>query len=67
MQHWYKKGGAKNTDLALEAHNKNAGLPAVFEAKNKLDVARAAKIGKEFKLPFIITASGKEYEQSKHA
>ena len=59
---WYKNGGAKNTDLALEAHNKNAGLPAVFEAKNKLDVARAAKIGKEFKLPFIITASGKEYE-----
>ena len=59
---WYKKGGAKNTDLALQAHNQNAGLPAIFEAKNKLDVARAAKIGKEFKLPFIITASGKEYE-----
>ena len=60
---WYKKGGAKNTDLALQAHIDNAGLPAIFEAKNKLDVARAAKIGKEFKLPFIITASGKEYEQ----
>ena len=59
---WYKKGGAKNTDLALEAHNKNTDLPAVFEVKNKLDVARAAKIGNEFKLPFIITASGKEYE-----
>jgi len=60
---WYKKGGAKNTDLALQAHNDNAGLPAIFETKNKLDVARAAKIGKEFKFPFIITASGKEYEQ----
>ena len=60
---WYKKGGAKNTDLALQAHNENASLPAIFETKNKLDVARAAKIGKEFKFPFIITASGKEYEQ----
>ena len=59
---WYKKGGAKNIDLALQAHIDNTGLPAIFEAKNKLDVARAAKIGKEFKLPFIITASGKEYE-----
>ena len=60
---WYKKGGAKNTDLALQAHNNNTGLPAIFETKNKLDVTRAAKIGKEFKFPFIITASGKEYEQ----
>ena len=59
---WYKKGGAKNTDLALQAHIDNAGLPAIFETKNKLDVARAAKIGKEFNFPFIITASGKEYE-----
>ncbi|MGB1449138.1 MAG: amidohydrolase family protein [Flavobacteriaceae bacterium] len=59
---WYKKGGATTTDLALEAHNRNATLPAIFEARNKLDVARAAKIGQELKLPFIITASGKEYE-----
>ena len=59
---WYKKGGAKNTDLALQAHIDNAGLPAIFETKNKLDVARAAKIGKEFNFPFIISASGKEYE-----
>ena len=60
---WYKKGEAKNTDLALAAYNEIKGLPAIFEARNKLDVTRAAKIGKEFKLPFLITASGKEYEQ----
>ena len=59
---WYKKGGASNKDLAIEAFNSNKNLPAFFEAKNKLDVARAAKIGKEFGLPFTITASGKEYE-----
>ena len=59
---WYKKGGASNKDLAIEAFNVNKNLPAFFEARNKLDVARAAKIGKEFGLPFTITASGKEYE-----
>ena len=59
---WYKKGGASNKDLAIEAFNTNKNLPAFFEARNKLDVARAAKIGKEFGLPFTITASGKEYE-----
>ena len=59
---WYKKGGANNKDLAIEAFNINKNLPAFFEARNKLDVARAAKIGKEFGLPFTITASGKEYE-----
>ena len=45
---WYKKGGASNKDLAIEAFNVNKKLPAFFEARNKLDVARAAKIGKEF-------------------
>ena len=59
---WYKKGGASNKDLAIEAFNVNKNLPAFFEARNKLDVARAAKIGKEYGLPFTITASGKEYE-----
>ncbi|MDA9330744.1 amidohydrolase family protein, partial [Flavobacteriaceae bacterium] len=59
---WYKKGGASNKDLAIEAFNVNKNLPAFFEAKNKLDVARAAKIGKEFGIPLTITASGKEYE-----
>ncbi len=59
---WYKKGGARNKDLAIEAFNTNKSLPAFFDARNKLDVARAAKIGKEFSIPFAITASGKEYE-----
>ena len=59
---WYAKGGAKNKDLAIEAFNRIKNLPAVFEANNKLDVARAVKIGQEFNLPFIVTANGREYE-----
>lgn len=60
---WYAKSGVKNKDLALEGYNQIKDLPAIFETKNKLDVARAAKIGKEFNQNFIITASGREYER----
>ncbi len=59
---WYSKGKAKNKDLALEAIIKNKSLPTIFETTNKLDVARALKIGKEFNKKYIIKASGKEYE-----
>ena len=59
---WYANNGAKTKDLSIEAFNKIKKLPAIFEAKNKLDVARAAKIGNEFGMPLMITASGREYE-----
>ena len=57
---WYSNGGAKNKDLALEALNKNQKLPSIFETSNKLDVVRAAKIGKEFGKKYIIKAHGTE-------
>ena len=60
---WYSNGGAINKDLALEALNKNQILPTIFETSNKLDVARAAKIGNEFGKNYIIKAHGTEYEQ----
>lgn len=59
---WYAKGGSNTKDLSIEAFNDNKSLPAIFNARNKLDVSRAAKISNEFKFPFIITASGREYE-----
>ena len=54
---WYAKGGAKNKDLSIEAYNQIKNLPAIFEANNKLDVARAAKIGQEFNQKFIVNAN----------
>tara|TARA_B100000767_G_scaffold275587_1_gene313519 strand:+ start:3795 stop:6779 length:2985 start_codon:yes stop_codon:yes gene_type:complete len=60
---WYANGGAKNKDMALEAIIKNQSLPSIFETSNKLDVARAAKIGYEFGEKYIIKAYGNEYEQ----
>lgn len=59
---WYKAGNATSKDLALEAVIEQNGLPKFFEANNKLDVLRAAKIGREMKLNLAITASGQEYE-----
>ncbi len=59
---WYAGGSSKTKDLSLVAFNEIKTLPAFFETRRKLDVARAAKIGKEFNMPFVITATGKEYE-----
>ena len=60
---WYANGNAKNKDMALEAVVNNSSLPSIFETSNKLDVARAAKIGYEFGKKYIIKAYGNEYEQ----
>ena len=60
---WYSHGNATNRDFALEAVIKNKKLPKIFEADNKLNVVRAAKVSKEMGLNLVIKASGFEYEQ----
>ena len=59
---WYANGQSTTKDMALEAAIAQRGLPKIFEAKNKLDVLRAAKISKEMGLNFAVKASGQEYE-----
>ena len=59
---WYSQGESISKDLALEAVIKNKELPKFFDANDKLNVYRAAKLSKEFNLNFIIKGSGKEYE-----
>ena len=59
---WYSQGVANNKDLAIEALIENRGLPKIFDANDKLNVLRAAKLSKELNLNFIIKGSGKEYE-----
>ena len=59
---WYSQGVADNKDLAIEALIENKGLPKIFDANDKLNVLRAAKLSKELNLNFIIKGSGKEYE-----
>nr|WP_293837810.1 amidohydrolase family protein [uncultured Arsenicibacter sp.] len=61
---WYKKGGNKEQmNLSLEALNKLNGLPAFFEAPDRLGILRADKIGDEFGVQFIIKGGGDEYQR----
>ena len=59
---WYSQGSSESKDLALEALIDNKNLPKLFDANDKLNVYRAAKLSKEFDLNFVIKGSGKEYE-----
>ena len=59
---WYSQGKSETKDLAIEALIENSNLPKLFDASDKLNVYRAAKLSNEFDLNFIIKGSGKEYE-----
>ena len=59
---WYGQGNASNKDLSLEAFNTNKNLIQIFNAGDKLNVLRAAKIGNEFGVKYLIKGSGNEFE-----
>jgi len=60
---WYANGNMKNTDLALEALNRNKNLTQIFETGNLLDALRADKVGDEFGIQYTIVGSGDEFER----
>ncbi|MFD0991709.1 amidohydrolase family protein [Tenacibaculum geojense] len=60
---WYAEGNAKNTDLALEALNKNKSLPQIFNAGSYLDALRADKVGDEFGIQYTILGGGDEFQR----
>ncbi len=61
---WYKTTkGAEEFNISLQAWNDLAGLPQVFEAGDRLEVLRAAAIGKEFGVKYIIKGAGDEYQR----
>jgi imidazolonepropionase-like amidohydrolase len=61
---WYKNGGyLKEYNITLDAFNKNRTLPQVFEAGDKQNELRAAKIAGEFNTEYIIKGDGTEYER----
>lgn len=61
---WYK-GSANKTEynISLEAFNKLQDLPSVIEANDKFNDLRAAKVGKEFNVKYIIKGGGNEYQR----
>jgi imidazolonepropionase-like amidohydrolase len=62
-QNWYKNGNSKNKDLSLEALINNEKLVQIFTTEDKLNSLRAAKIGKEFGLNYVLKGSGNEFER----
>ncbi|TDB64643.1 amidohydrolase family protein [Arundinibacter roseus] len=61
---WFAKGGkAIETNLSLEAFNQIKSLPSFFETTDKLGILRAADIGKEFGVKYIIKSGGDEFQR----
>lgn len=59
---WYAAGGhAEHSDADLEALANQLDLPLLFDAGNAQDVLRAARIGEEFGLRFILRNTGDAY------
>lgn len=61
---WYQKniGKTSQTNLMLEAWNRNLKLPAIFETSNKADIKRADLLGDKFNIQYIIKTEGDEYQ-----
>ena len=59
---WYEKGNIPTKDRSLEALLKNKNKVSIFEAGNKSNNLRAAKIGNQFGVNYLIVGGGDEYE-----
>lgn len=61
---WYKNNTSKTEyNISLEAFNNLQSLPSVFEANDKYNALRAAAIGKEFGIKYLIKGGGNEYQR----
>lgn len=61
---WYKSNANKTEyNISLDAFNKLQELPSIIEANDKYNAVRAAKIGKEFNVKYIVKAGGNEYQR----
>lgn len=50
-------------NLSLDAWNAVQGLPQIFEAGDKLDILRMARIGQEFGTKYIVKSAGNDYQR----
>lgn len=50
-------------NITLDDFNKLQTLPSIFEANDKFNDLRAAKVGKEFNVKYIIKGGGNEYQR----
>ncbi len=59
---WYKTSKGE-FNISLDAFNKISNLPQVFDVSDKQNAIRAATIGDEFKVRYIIKGGGDEYQR----
>lgn len=61
---WYKSTGHnEEVNLSLEAWNNALRLQQIFETGDKLETLRAANLGKEFGVTYLIKGNGDEYQR----
>ena len=60
---WYKNGNSTTKDASIEALIKNENLIQIFASEDKLNSLRAAKIGKEANIKYILKGIGNEFER----
>ncbi|MDP3556048.1 MAG: amidohydrolase family protein [Bacteroidota bacterium] len=61
---WYAQNKNKTEyNISLDAFNKIKDLPSIFEGNDKFNNLRAAKVGKEFNVKYIVKAGGNEYQR----
>jgi imidazolonepropionase-like amidohydrolase len=61
---WYKTEGYKlEKNLSLDAWNAAQNLPQIFEATEKLDILRIARLGEEFGVKYIVKSAGDDYQR----
>ncbi len=62
---WYAASKTKTEyNISLEELSRLSNLPQIFEANDKYNALRAAKIGSEFGINYIIKGSGNEYQRA---
>lgn len=61
---WYRTNLNKTEyNISLEAFNQLQTLPSIFEANDKYNILRAANVGKEFNVKYIVKGGGNEYQR----
>jgi len=61
---WYKKTGHKEEkNIQLERWNELAGLPQIMAVRDRLEILRMARLGKEFGVTYIMRGTGDEYQR----
>ncbi|MFK7934695.1 MAG: amidohydrolase family protein [Saprospiraceae bacterium] len=59
---WYKNQ-TEESNISLEAWNEAQKLIQFFEVRDRLEALRAAKLGEEFGVTYIMKGSGDEYQR----